>query len=247
MDKLLFEEMDRFEEIHWWFIGKRAIVIELMNKFIRRRKTSGKLKIADFGAGTGHMLKHLSEFGDVAGMEMSDEALRFAVAKCENVRKGNLPDNIPFNEKEFDFIVLSDVLEHIKDDVKSLKEVRRFISIGGSIIITVPAYMFLYSSRDRYHGHFRRYEKADIVKKLIDAGYNVEYVSYYNFILFPLAIIDRMVKKIFSAKIEKPDLFVPMWPFNAIFRAVFSLEGKVMARGGAFPWGLSIVAVATVK
>jgi SAM-dependent methyltransferase len=198
LDKALFVEMDRLETIHWWFLGKRAIVMALVDYLMDGRKDA---EIADFGAGIGHMLSPLSAYGNVVGMEMSEDAKNMALSRWGKVYSGWLPDSVPFSDESFDLIILSDVLEHIKDDVRSLGKVMQCLKRGGFVILTVPAFMFLYCGRDRLHGHHRRYSLKELKEKIKVAGMEVKYISYFNFYLFPLALVERIARRIFPSKL----------------------------------------------
>lgn len=233
--------MDRLETTHWWFLGKRAIVMAVVDHLMDGRKDA---EIADFGAGIGHMLRPLSVYGNVVGMEMSEDAKKMALRRWEKVYSGWLPDSVPFSDESFDLIILSDVLEHIEDDVGSMEKVMQCLKRGGFVIVTVPAFMFLYCGRDRLHGHQRRYSLKKLKEKITAAGMEVKYISYYNFYLFPLALAERIARKMFPSKVEKPDLVVPRRTINRAMTKLFSSEGELMRRGVRFPWGLSLLAVA---
>lgn len=242
MDKSLFLEMAAMEELHWWFRGRRAIVLSLLDAFLRGRRN---LSVADLGCGTGHMLGALSRFGNVVGMERSAEAIELAAAK--NVAKvftGHLPDAVPFQEESFDVIVLLDVLEHIERDHEAAAAARRLLRPGGILLATVPAIPSLYSARDAFHGHIRRYRKAELRECLASGDLEILFLSHYNAILFLPAALVRAARRIAAVDRAEPDLSLPPRPVNTLFGRLFGAERHWLGRKRTLPFGLSLVAVA---
>lgn len=80
-----------------------------------------------------------------------------------------------------DTIVCINVLEHVKDDIKVLKKMNKFLSDSGRIVLLVPAHEFLYNSFDREYGHYRRYSKNNLNFKLQNAGFCVKKMSFFSF------------------------------------------------------------------
>jgi SAM-dependent methyltransferase len=80
----------------------------------------------------------------------------------------------------FDTIVCSNVLEHVKNDDPVLKNFYNLLPIGGKVIILVPALRVLYNSLDRELGHFRRYNKEELLRKLAENGFRVCSLKYFN-------------------------------------------------------------------
>ena len=135
-----------------------------------------------------------------------------------------------------------DVLEHIDDDEKSLNVLKGYANNNGKLLITVPAYQFLWSTHDEIHHHKRRYTAKYLNEIITNNGWKLEYISYFNSFLFPLAIIDRIRKIIFPLP-DDNKLKIPNKIVNYIFEKIFCLESNFIGRL-SFPFGLSIIAVA---
>ena len=240
MENEIFNDMYKVETQHWWFVARRKIIEHVIKKLNLIENAS----IVDAGCGTGDNLNMLSKFGNVVAMERDNNA--FGKAKSRGVGevfKGELPDGVHEEiKKENNLIVLLDVLEHIDDDNACLATLKKYMKNDGNLLLTVPAYQFLWTNRDVQHHHKRRYT-VTMLKKLMEAnGWQVKYISYFNSFLFPLALVDRLKQKILPA-VEDSDLKIPPSWLNRFFKKVFSLESKLIGKV-AFPFGLSIIAIA---
>lgn len=133
---------------------------------------------------------------------------------------------------------MADVLEHIKNDRIILDKLYKCLNNDGFLLITVPAYNFLFSKKDEKLGHFRRYRKLNIIK--IFRKFKIIKLSYFNFILFiPITImiiINKIFKKDFIDKVEKP----PNNLLNQIMFRIFKFE-NIILRFINFPFGVSII------
>ncbi len=103
--------------------------------------------------------------------------------------------DLPFRDRSFDAVFILDVLEHIEGDEVALKEVRRVLRLGGSLLITVPAFMFLFGRQDRVSDHKRRYRRPALVKLVNDLGFEVQYSTYFNTVLFPPIAAARLARR----------------------------------------------------
>lgn len=150
--------------------------------------------------------------------------------------------------REYSAASLFDVLEHIQDDMKALNKIHSMLETGGFIAITVPAYDFLWSSHDVKAGHFRRYTRSEIVKKLEACGFSVKRATYFNTILFPVVWAVRVFRKK-DAKFSgsKSDFsFGATGAVNWLLGMMFSFE-KICLFFGNFPFGVSIFCLAEKK
>jgi SAM-dependent methyltransferase len=188
------------------------------------------------------MLNALQEVGQTFGMDMSNEAINFSKEIFDgNVEKGALPDQVPYEENFFDLIIALDVIEHVDRDIDSLKAIRSRLVSGGKAVITVPAYMFLWSAFDEMNEHKRRYTRTELKTKLEQTGFTIEKISYFNTLLFPVVFVVRMLNNFFKHDGES-DIAMPSRPVNFVLEKIFGIE-KYLLRIARLPFGVSILAV----
>ncbi len=152
------------EQQHWWFVSKRKLIERLLAQENGQNK-----EILDAGCGTGGNFPTLNSFGRVAGCDVIAEALEYSV---RNGNERNIQchiENIAFKDKTFDLVTALDVIEHVEDPVAALSEFRRVLKDNGRLIVTVPAFRFLWSRQDDALCHLRRYVRQDLVNQLDDA------------------------------------------------------------------------------
>jgi SAM-dependent methyltransferase len=152
-----------------------------------------------------------------------------------------LPNQIPYAENYFDLITALDVIEHVDEDVDSLKAIRTRLVADGKAVITVPAYMFLWSKFDEMNEHKRRYTLTELNEKLVQAGFVVEKISYYNTLLFPVVFVIRMLNNLLKLD-GSSDVNMPNAPLNFVLKKIFGIE-KYLLKFINLPFGVSILAV----
>jgi len=237
MDRDAFALLADAEHEHWWFRGRR----EVIQAAFARLDLPPTARILDAGCGSGGNLRLLSTFGSVDGFEYDAEARDAARALgIGAVESGSLPDGIPFGPLRFDAIGLFDVLEHLEKPVESLTALRNRLTPAGSIVITVPANPWLWGPHDAVHQHFRRYTAASLRAHMATAGLTVHYLSYFNSLLLPLAVAQRVRERIFGYSTNN---LAPSPTVNAALLRIFRLERYWIPRWRA-PFGLSLLAVA---
>jgi len=225
------------DRAHWWFLGRRAVILAEM----ARRLPAGRARIAELGCGSGGMLEALSRFGTAVGVE-TDAALRArAQERGLDVRAGALPDAIPLHTGRWDAVCLFDVLEHVDDEAGALAACRRLLVPGGRLFVTVPAYAWLWSRHDELLGHRRRYTARGLRQVAERAGFTVERLTYFNTILAPPIMAVRMVRA--ALRRRGHDLDRPAPWLNRALAACFSAEARLL-RWTSPPFGISILLVA---
>ena len=137
-----------------------------------------------------------------------------------------------------------DVLEHLGDPKAGLAAAFRLVKPGGLVICTVPAFQWLWTQRDVFHHHNKRYNRRELLEILHSAGPVASvWVSYMNTFLFPLAFLERMANRWFELRKKPKDLHLVPRPINAVLSTVFASERFFFVRGIRFPYGLSLVGV----
>ena len=243
MDARIYERMAEVEEHHWWFASRRTIVEEILRGLALPKDAA----ILEAGCGTGGNFRMLARHGHVHAMEPS-EAARVAASSLglATVEPGSLPDSIPFPGQSFDLVLMTDVLEHLDDDRASLRELRRRLKPGGWLLLTVPALSWMWSAHDVSHQHRRRYHSAALREVVEAAGYQVRYLSYYNFLLFPMIAGARMVQHVLGASSDGHDLRMPSARVNGLLKRVFSSERHFLGSWSA-PIGVSLILLAQAR
>jgi SAM-dependent methyltransferase len=238
MKAAAYEIMGELEDSHWWYRARRTIVSGVVTRFVPPRS-----EIVDFGAGTGGTADCLREFGyKMLAADVSEKAL-------EGCRLRGLPTldlrEKPLKEHSADCVLAGDVLEHVNDDVALLLAFRRALRPPrGVVVITVPAFQFLWSGEDYISEHVRRYTRRTLQQRLDAAGFRTLWCSYFNTLLFPVIASVRVTKRLLFPRAMYRSDVVPLghWQ-NECLAGLFALEGRLLRRI-TFPMGVSLLAVA---
>lgn len=185
-----------------------------------RRHIGQEFEVLDIGAGIGTFATALHNEGHhVLCFEPDPKQAEYinsiglpVIKKLEDLKPSSL-----------DFIYSLNVLEHIEDDLNSLKQWFHLLKPGGRVLIYVPAFQLLYSSMDRKVGHFRRYSKNDLTTKSRAAGFNVILAKYVDTLGF-FATLAYKLSHNESGSINRRGLIIYdryIFPFNKIFDLVF--------------------------
>jgi len=240
MQSFLYDEFFQLEERHWWFVGRRRIVCDLL-----QRHLSQPARILDAGCGTGYMAQELRRFGEVWAFDAAPEAVAYAAARGLRVRQGDLTA-IPYADGRFDLVTALDALEHVEDDRQALAELWRVLQPGGMLLLTVPAYQFLWSPHDEVNHHKRRYTAGALHRGLQEAGFGIVKLSYYNTLLFaPVAVI-RLVRRLWPARSQAQESDFTLGSLgvvNSVLARLLAAEAHVL-RYVALPFGVSVIGVA---
>ncbi len=242
MEKDFYFQYAAVEDKHWWFIGRRRI----LDKVIRQLNLPENAKILEAGCGTGGNLQMLARHGQVEAMELEETARTFANQRqLTKVKAGSLPDEIPFDYEKYDLIVAFDVIEHIDDDLAALKALRTHLKCGGWLVLTVPAFQFLWSHHDNINHHKRRYRLKGLQQVVRKADFAVHYSSYFNTFLFPAVAGVRTFQKLLRIENKSQissDLTLPSEAVNKFLTILFATERHLINKF-RLPFGVSALIV----
>lgn len=226
------------EESYWWHRGRQRIVRRVLARYV-----APSSRILDVGCGPGGTTKSYSGSNHVLGVDASGESTRLARGRGLDVARMDAT-RLATRAQSWDAIVALDLIEHVDDDVAALREMREALRPGGTLVATVPAYQFLWSSHDEAVGHRRRYTKAQIVRAAREAGFEVELGAYVMTSILPLAMAVRLGERLRPRRGQPAASFTPVPRLvNAVLERVIALGPEPLPRV-PMPFGLSIVLVA---
>jgi SAM-dependent methyltransferase len=245
------------EDRHWWFATRTRAILAYLDRYVG---TGKDLRVLDVGCGAANMTHHLRHYGEVVGVDNNPRPLAIARERGLEVREGTA-DNLPFGDGEFDLVAMLDTVEHVSAEDRAFQECWRVLrspdpaheQAGGKLLVTVPAFMFLWSRNDVLNMHQRRYTAPELRAKLERQGFKVLRISYNNFFVFPIAagVIllrrGRAEPELASPHFDEDAYQVEMEPASPALNTMLMAVGKVetaLLRRVNLPFGTSIIAIA---
>lgn len=244
MDRVAYQTFAKLEHDHFWFVSRRRIFTQVLDRELPEHDARQVLEI---GCGAGGMLAMLKPYGTVSGLDIDREYLEFCRERgFARVLCGSGYE-LPFADASFDLVCLFDTLEHIPEEVQALREVARVLKPGGRLLISVPAYQWLWSQNDRIAHHCRRYTRARLQQAVEQAGLTVRRTSYFNTLLLPLIVPAVLLQRLREKLGWLPDGYnnmsvpLPKW-LNWLFCTAMSSERWLLSLCN-LPLGHSALAV----
>ena len=241
MKKRFAEQYGDLEEWHWWFRGRRKIIESILSGQL----TVGERRVLSVGCGPAEGLAWLLPFagsqGKVVGLDVDPTHARNLNENIEFV-VGSLED-APLEDASFDVVLALDVLEHLDDDSKGLREAVRLVKPKGLLLLTVPALPSLWGGQDVVSEHRRRYTKRSFVRLFKNAGLSEYHVRYFNTLLFPLVAAVRLSRRSAGMGARQRSDFEDNRPglINDALAWIFSSESR-LRNYLPMPIGVSLVA-----
>lgn len=223
MKKGIKELTDRENADSFWVNARKNLVLDLIE---------GK-KVLDIGCGTGLMCNSAAEKGyDVTGIDLEKEGIEIARKNAPKNRRTYfvVGDFLKYNFKEgsFDSVIITDVLEHVKNDGEMLRKIFKVLKKGGVLVLTVPAFEFLYGRHDKEFSHYRRYSKKKLEKELMSIGFAIDKSRYWNMISVPMVLYSNILNRTYPTSKNR---------LNNFFTAYF----KLVEKNFNMPIGISLV------
>jgi len=235
------------EESHWWFLGRRDIILTVLDGL---DGLPAEARILDAGCGTGLNLKILRHYGQAFGLDSYEEAIRYCRKRGLNRLVRADTQKMPFKGQSFDIIFILDVLSHqgVTSDRDVLSETYLLLKKGGFLLVWDSAFNFLLSRHDRAFHIRERYTSRGMMEKLRQAGFEVQKSSYFSFFLFlPIALFRLW------DKLRTENKYPPVSHLNKVNRSINSFLYRIfraeapLLRHFRFPFGSSLLCVARKK
>lgn len=242
MDALYEEKYHKIEEEeYWWFISRRDMILRL----IRKMNLNKNAKILEIGCSGGPLIKLLNKEGflNITGIDVSESGINLCKKRgIDNVKVMDGTKTF-FDDNEFDLVIASDVLEHIKEDNDALSDWYRILKPNGKLIVFVPAFNFLWTVHDEINHHYRRYSRNELKKKVIENNFKLKKSSYWNFFIFLPVSLLRLFQNLQKRKNKKEDqLYEVNSIVNKILIGLLKIENIFLSFFN-FPFGVSVFVV----
>lgn len=205
---------------HWYYVSKAAALSHVL-------KGEAFSRILDVGAGSGFFSRHLLSTTDAAQGLCVDP--HYDSEWDESI--GDKPLRFRHSAQDYgaDLVLLMDVLEHVDDDVALLQQYTSGLKSGAKVVITVPAFPFLWSGHDVFLEHRRRYTLQTLRPVVEQSDLKIMNLSYGFGLLFPLAAAVRLAGRLKDADTQPhSDLKIHHPLVNAALKSICTLDRPLM-------------------
>ena len=234
MDATYTAAYSRLYREHWWWRSRERILLHKIDQLLAGNRDA---RILDVGCGAGLFFDALEAYGHVEGIE-SD---RIAVEQSGRWRpRIHLGEIASFQSAApYDLILMLDVLEHLRQPEVLLGQSVERLAPGGAMIITVPAFDWLWTAHDDLNQHVKRYTAAEMARLVRASGMDVVEMRYMFQSLIVPKLMVRVKEAISTAPAAVPH--VPHGLLNQGLAAWFRFENAI---AGWLPFGSSLVVIA---
>lgn len=245
-----YEYLYNLEETFWWFVGMREITAALLDPFC---PTGRDRLILDAGCGTGGNLEWLKRYagnGQVGGIDLSADALKFCRAREHRMLAQASITDLPFVDAAFDLLTSFDVLPQLPvgADTGAIDEMYRVLKPGGIIFVRAAAYEWMRSGHDQALSTHQRYQLSTLRQRMEHAGFRILRTTYANSLLFPAIATRRLVLKPLGLVDHGSDVkpLAPhlLWLNNLMEGALLQEARWLRKPNSSLPAGLSGVCIA---
>ena len=220
---------------HWWWRVRERILLARIRQLAGTR--AGSLRILDIGCGAGLFFDALSALGHVDGIESDAAAVSQSGRWRDRIHLGSLES---YNAvAPFDIILILDVVEHIEAPLSFLRRVPELLAPSGHVIVTVPAFEWLWTSHDDLNHHVRRYTTSELQRLVDGAGLQTLETRYlFQSLVIPKLAV-RAKEAVLGSSAEVPR--VPSKGANEALKIWYRFEEAI---AGWLPFGGSAMALA---
>jgi SAM-dependent methyltransferase len=244
MEKEEYRKHFKLEAEHWWFAGRREVILQTLASL---NFPPGPIRLLDAGCGTGFNLKILARRGVAFGFDLRREAIAFCRKRGLNTAVLADTQAMPFQSGSFDVVFFLDVLYHldVSSDLLALKNAHRVLKPGGYLVLTDSAFRFLWSRHDLAVHARERYTRRTLRRRVEESGFQVTASSYFQFFLFFPVLFLRLLERFRYGKSRIPvsDLKSINRTLNRVLFQIFRAEAKLLPHI-RFPFGSSLLIVA---
>ncbi|MGH1338222.1 MAG: class I SAM-dependent methyltransferase [Aureispira sp.] len=257
MNKDYYKAYYHLEREHWWFKARLDILERLLeNEILSQHQDKSTVKILNAGVATGATSLMLEKYAETVSLEY-DKDCCVMLKELVGIEAVNASlTALPFEDNSFDLVCAFDVIEHIEDHETALAEINRVLKPNGQVFVTVPAFEFLWSSHDDINHHKRRYTAKNLASVVKGQQFDIQFISYFNSILFPLIAFARLFLNFLEKMKGKSKEKEPQSDFekiqtgnfiNKILYFIFRMERPWLSMRFKFPAGVSLVVIGKKK
>ena len=225
---------------HWYYVTKGNALLQFLDGY-------GVREVLDVGAGSGFFSKRLLRAGRCERATCVDPA--YARERAETYCGKEIAFLRSTDRVTQDLILMMDVIEHVDDDVALIRAYTDCMPRGSAVLVTVPAFQFLWSGHDVFLEHKRRYTRANLHRTIDRAGLTVIRSRYFFSVLLPVICAIRLggrLRHASSGLTPRSDLRVHSRWTNAALTAVHELERHTLFRVNRLA-GLTVFCLAKRK
>jgi SAM-dependent methyltransferase len=224
------------DDRHWWYRGRRRVLRATLDGL----ELASPCRILDAGCGSGRTLDELDDYGAACGVDLSPAAVDATRSRGHAAHVGSVED-LPFPDGTFDLVTCLDVVEHTRDDRRTLGELRRVTRPGGALLVTVPAHPTLWSAHDEANLHYRRYTRRSLIDAAVETDWDVAESTYFNAALLAPAAVVRVARR--RAPSGRSELGLTPPALDRVLEWPSRAEAALLRSGVGVPFGLSLLAV----